>query len=636
MCGICGVIGIDNSDITKRMLNSIVHRGPDENGFYRDDNLQISMGIRRLSIIDLETGSQPLFNEDGTIVLIINGEIYNYLDLRKELEKKEHIFNTNSDGEVLIHLYEEKGIEGLELIRGMYAFCLLDRSKGSVYLARDRLGMKPLYYSIMNDVILFASEIKALLASGKVKRGINPDAIDLFLSFPAIPAPLTMIEGIEALMPANYLEIRGGSSRVVEYWNLSDRLPSSNTFLQFNLEEQAEKLRDLLGNIVREHMVSDVPLGSFLSGGIDSSIISYFASKFSTQKLNTFSIGFDLGKSDKAGFDELSQAHFAAELLGTNHHERIISPKEILDDLTHIIYSMDQPTGDGINSYYISKVAKEKVKVSLSGTGGDELFGGYRWFSDIINNHNLFRRWERIPSLFRKPIEICLSSFHSKRKIFESLSNERGSAFEKAYRNNRWLMLSNFKRVLYNHDFHNPSIKREVFDPIGYHAKKCRERDLFSMITYLQLKYDMADLLLRDCDVMSMSHSIEVRLPFLDHRLVEFSLTIPPEHKIKDGLYKAILRKSMDGLLPSQITSRSKQGFIFPLNIWLKGELRCLIDDALSLESVNKRGFFDPKIVKSLCDKFFSGEIPYFIPWNLTVLELWCRNYIDRNVFDPK
>ncbi|MBU1627112.1 asparagine synthase (glutamine-hydrolyzing), partial [bacterium] len=450
MCGICGTIGFESFEYTRRMMDVMVHRGPDEEGHFIDDNRKISLGIRRLSIIDTKTGSQPLFNEDKSIILVINGEIYNFRDIRNELLNKGHVFNTRSDGEVLVHLYEECGIDSINYIRGMFAFCLFDKKEDVIYLSKDRFGMKPLYFSYVGENLIFASEIKALLASGLIESRINPKALDLYLSFPAVPAPLTIIDGIEALLPAHFMEIKKNKLRKVEYWKLEDHLPTIESPKRINLNEQTEMLRVLLESSVKEHMVSDVPLGSFLSGGIDSSAISYFASKFSGRKLNTFSIGYDIEKTGQKEFDELSQASYAARCLDTNHHELIVSSDDLFNDMPKIIHAMDQPTGNGINSYYVSKAAKEKVTVSLSGTGGDELFGGYPWFIGIMKYYNFVRRWQAIPVFLKKPVSRLLSTIQPARNLTGMLAEKEEPPFDKAYRGNRWVIHEKFKDKLYN------------------------------------------------------------------------------------------------------------------------------------------------------------------------------------------
>ena len=563
MCGICGTVTHESPGLLRSMLDAMKHRGPDEEGSYCDEKLKISLGIKRLSIIDPETGSQPLFNEDKSIVLVTNGEIYNYRELKKDLIKNNHIFKTNADGEVIVHLFEEKGIDAVNSLRGMFAFALLDKNNETLFLVRDRLGMKPLYFSKNGRKIIFASEIKALLASGIINPDINPEALELFLSFPAVPAPLTIIKGIEAILPAHYIEFKKNRLKKIEYWKLQDHLPPHKRSEKLKPREKEEKLGELVENAVKEHMISDVPLGSFLSGGIDSTTISYFASRYSNNSLKTFSIGFHLDSSMSENYNELSQASVASKKLQTNHHEKIITTREITNALPHIIYAMDQPTGNGINSYFISKVAKKKVKVALSGTGGDELFGGYPWFSQIIANYKLLEKWGKIPEPLKIPLRKILTSTKPGGNIPDTLSPKKESQFEKAYRYTRWLMLDNLKKKLLKPDFFKDHLKNDDFDPINFHAKCTRNTDIFSKITFLQLKYDMPDLLLRDCDAMSMSHSIEVRLPFLDHRIVEFAMSIPPKDKIEKGNYKAILRKSMKNYLPAEIVSRKKQGFIF-------------------------------------------------------------------------
>jgi asparagine synthase (glutamine-hydrolysing) len=628
MCGICGIYGHKDSSALLRMCKAIAHRGPDDEGHYIEE--KIALGMKRLSIIDLATGHQPIFNEDHTIWLIANGEIYNYLALRTLLEGKGHQFRTKTDIETIVHLYEDHGEGCLQHLRGMFTLAIWDKPNERLFLARDRLGIKPLYYYYRNGILIFASEIKALLASGFVEKKVSKKALHYFLSFASIPPPLTIIEGIQSLLPGHFLKLEKEQLTTSSYWDINF-CPEARKGESY----YTQGIIELLQESIELRLISDVPLGVFLSGGIDSSTIVALMRQLHPGRIKTFSIGFVDGGER---YNETKHARKVAGYFGTEHQEWMVSATDLLKHLPHIIWAMDQPTGDGINSYFISKFTKEKVTVALSGTGGDELFAGYEWYHKILRWYKLIHYLDKVPW----PANfLILKLMHSQgynfpdRRPYSSTS----SSFESIYRGIRTLFHQEEIRRLFTPHFLEEGIQEcknspNSYDPLTFFASQANKfNDVLHKICYMQLKLDMPNLLLRDIDVMSMIHSLEVRIPYLDHKLVEFVATIPPNLIIKKRQGKYILLQGLSRLLPKEILEREKMGFIFPMDYWLKGPLRNTIEQILSKESIQRRGIFSYESIMHIMKEFYKGRIPYFKLWNLIVLELWYRLYIDNDSF---
>jgi len=624
MCGICGFYiqhkGSPVEAIVRRMTASMVHRGPDDEGFFFQDS--IGLGMRRLSIIDLSTGHQPIPNEDRSVWIVFNGEIYNFQELRACLEAAGHRFRTRSDTESIIHAYEEYGEGCVEHLRGMFAFAIWDERRQCLFVARDRLGIKPLYWSQTPQGFIFASEIKSILASGLVRPTINLEALSHFLSYGAVPAPLTMIEGISALPPAHVLRVEENHLKIRRYWDLPPvpTEPASEAFY-------VRRIRDLLEETIRLHQISDVPLGAFLSGGIDSSAAVALMSRNVDRPIRTFSVGFQEGS---ASLNELRYARMIAEKFGTDHSEVIVGGKEVLDELPNIIWYLDQPSVDGVNSYFVSLAARQGVTVALSGLGADEIFGGYPKFALIPRLMPFVHAWGRVPEVIRS-IVLALAQPVTpvgRRRKLPGLKFVR--SLESFYATSRMILWPDEKLSIFSEQVREALLStRDSVDLLRDYLDGTDE-DLVRQIARLEMRNYMGHMLLRDTDAMSMAHSLEVRVPWLDHKLVEFACAIPEDVKLKNGRTKHLLKESLEDILPEETINRRKQCFEFPLGYWLRHQLKPVVDSVLSRESVEARGLFRYQAVRRIYEDFMTGREPDFVPiWMFTVLELWIRRYMD-------
>ncbi|MEK6546380.1 MAG: asparagine synthase (glutamine-hydrolyzing) [Nitrospinota bacterium] len=626
MCGICGFAGFDDEQLLRRMTSSLVHRGPDEEGFFlARGNEQsaggIGLGIRRLKIIDLQTGSQPIYNEDGDIVIVYNGEIYNYKELKAKSEKKGHKFRSETDTEVIVHLYEDYGAECVKYFHGMFAFAIWDSKRKQLFLARDQIGIKPLYYTELNGRIIFASELKSILQCKEVPSQINLRALDLYLTHLYIPAPLTIFERIYKLLPGHYLIWENGKTKIEKYWDLEVQSKVQD------LDEQSyiEKLQYLLREAVKSHLVSDVPLGAFLSGGLDSSTVVAMMSEVSNQPVKTFTIGY--GKKDES-FNEFKKARLVAKKNGCEHHEYILEPR-VIELLPELVKYFDEPFADSsmIPTYLISKVSREKVTVALTGIGGDELFGGYpRYLGAKIS---LF--YEKSPLFFRQIASL----------IGKNLPETGGSRdwsgrirrfliagtmpFSERYKN--WVSFfdSELKDKLYTEDF-----RFRVKSPkseLDYYFSLLDEK-ILEKIFYVDLKTYLVDDLLCMADRMSMANSLELRVPLCDLNLIEFLARTPFSLKVHGFTFKYLLKRAMAEILPEEILQQKKMGFMIPLNRWISEEMNPLIEEYLSEDTIKKRGYFKPEGIRWLLEQHrlrkrnFADQI-----YTLLILEVWQRSY---------
>lgn len=577
MCGICGEIRWNNSqplemNLLKSMNEAIVHRGPDQDGFYLENGSpSVGLAMRRLSIIDLSTGKQPIENETSDVVVVYNGETYNFQELRDELIAKGHIFRTKSDTEVLVHGYEVWGDEMPKKLNGMFAFALWDKKKKRLILARDRMGIKPLYYALLNDRLVFGSEIKCLLQNPAVPRDIDPFAIDDYLSHRYIPTPRSSYKAIRKLQPATLLIWENKQTRFQPYW---DFVPSDTT--DKGLSYYLEKADGLLADAVKRQMISDVPLGTFLSGGIDSPTITYYAKKYKPDLL-TFNIYF----SDKS-FSERKEASGVAKFLGTNHVEREVSP-HIIDIIPHLIDTFDEPFGDDsmIPTYFLTKMAREKMTVALSGDGGDELFGGYptyladRWAGLYRSLPKFMTAGMIEPLVSRLPVSFNRISLDYKAKAF----------IEAAHRNSPlehfgWTEIFRpaVKEQLYSSSFWNETKNRALAENYEAAWAGAKGRTGLERFLYVDQRTHLQDEFLVKVDRLSMAHSLEVRPPFLDHRIVEFAAEIPFHYKIRGFTLKYLLRRLMKGRLPGYIVNGAKKGFAPPMARWLATDLKSYVE----------------------------------------------------------
>ncbi len=602
-----------------RMCETLVHRGPDDEGIFAKGG--VGLGMRRLSIIDVAGGHQPVFNEDKTVAIVFNGEIYNFLELRPELERRGHRFSTHSDTEVIVHLYEEYGAECVHKLRGMFAFALYDERRRKLLLARDRLGKKPLHYSVVGDRLVFASEIKAILAVAPELAAVNNEAVLQYLYFGYIPDPLTSFLPIQKLPPGHLLEFEGGEIHLRKYWDL----PQYDTHHPSSEEECLEELERRLAEAVRIRLISDVPLGALLSGGTDSSTVVALMARASSQPVKTFSIGFR--------HDDFNEAHYArivAERFGTDHHELVVEPN-VLETVETLTSSLEEPFGDSsmLPTYYVSCLARRHVTVALSGDGGDEIFGGYERYAI----HHRRQKFERIPawarSFYRAQIYPRLPRNMRGRKFSYNVSlpwRERyvdGISFIPAFEREMPLLSREFRELA-----------RESGDPQSLmyrYFDQSPATNPISQMLYVDTKtYMVADVLTK-VDRMSMAASLEVRVPILDHLLVEWVTGLPAEFKIRGGQQKYILRKLAERVgVPREALDRPKQGFALPLVHWMRHELKDLILTVLLEPRTLQRRYFNPQAVQQLLDEHFRGHRNHADRiWRLLMLELWHRNFLE-------
>lgn len=637
MCGIAGIVKLhgpaapEDVAAVQRMTDAQVHRGPDDEGIVSlspASCFSVVLGHRRLAIIDLsEAGKQPMANEDETVWVTYNGEIYNFQELRAELSARGHAFRSRTDTEVLLHGYEEWGIEGLLCrLRGMFAFALCDSRRASYplthtpkfFLARDRLGKKPLYYAWDGRRLLFASELKALLASGLVERRLNPAALVAYLTFGSVPAPLTMLDGVEALLPGCYLTLEGGKLERKVYWRLAFEEDQRLTE-----EEAVERLRALLQEAVRLRLVADVPLGAFVSGGVDSSAIVALMREGTGGPIRTYSMVFE-----EKDFSEGSFARVVAQRFAAQHTEYVVTPDEVLRELPCIIEAMDQPTIDGVNVYFVSKVTRENgTVVALSGIGGDELFGGYASFRLVPWLYRAAQVAHAMPGgrwLSERAVSVTGPNGRAQklRALFRSAPSP-----EMAYLAIRGLFVDEDLKALVNPDLLKQALRR--FTPVGYLQEITAGSDglrLPNTVSLLELRTYMHNQLLRDTDVMSMAHSLEVRVPFLDHVLVEFLATVPVKYKLTTSP-KALLVKALNGKLPREVIERPKWTFTFPFEWWLAGPWRTWIEESLNNGNTE---VFNPQGIQSLWSGFLKCRVHWSRVWALVVLQFWIDAILDR------
>jgi asparagine synthase (glutamine-hydrolysing) len=630
MCGICGVAGgepDEGRELVGRMCAAMVHRGPDEDGSIHRDG--VTFGMRRLSIIDVEGGSQPIHNEDSTIWVAQNGEIYNHLELRKLLVAAGHSFTTQSDTEVLVHGYEEWGEALVERLNGMFAFAVLDLRRGRVWLARDRMGIKPLHYAVDGRRLVFASELKALFCDPVLRRDLDPVALDEYLAFEFVPSPRSIVRGISKLPPAHTLEwwLGSGIHRLHRYWSptLGEEDAASR---KPRLEERCEELRSVLRESVRKELISDVPLGVFLSGGIDSSAVTAMMSQLGGD-VKSFSVGF----ADRS-FDESRYARQVAAHLGTDHRELTLEPSMLLDLIPKLPVLLDEPLGDAsiIPTYLLSAFTRGHVKVALGGDGGDELFAGY----PTVQAHRLAGYYNRAPRLLRRgliepvvrrlPVSRDNLSFDFRAKRFVS-----GAPHPVPERHQRWMgsFAAEERTALLSADMRDQlaGAHRPLADHDGVgHREPLNQVLLMDMRLYLE-----NDILVK-LDRASMMASLEGRVPLLNNDFVEYATRLPLDMKLRGLRSKFLFKRALRGLLPDKILNRPKKGFGIPVANWFRGPLKEQMLSVLSPERVARKGFFDPAAVASLVGDHLSGRRDNRKQlWTLFVFELWHDGYLARS-----
>lgn len=621
MCGIAGILTYNRqtrapTEILDRMLGSIKHRGPDDDGRLVDHEL--AMGMRRLSIIDLVDGKQPMFDCSGRYGIIFNGEIYNYRELQGDLESRGHKLATQSDTEVIIHLFEELGAECVHQLRGMFAFAIWDKKERELFIARDRLGIKPLYYTEIEGSLIFASEIKALLDHPAVGANLDYRSLSQYLSLKYVPAPNTMFAGIRSLEPGHSLYVRNGQTEISRYWDISFK---KNKLIKTD-EEYAEELLHLLRESVKLRLRSDVPFGAFLSGGLDSSIIVALMAEVMDEPVKTFSVGF----SDAGNQDELPYARQVADHFGCEHHSFEITARDFLDNAENVLWHMDQPISDHatVATFMVAKLARQHVKMVLTGEGGDELFAGYARYEGerfaSLNNvipapiGQLIRSGARVlPGLRRAKVAIDALTIKDEATRFANWFPMLSDDMKAELLTGRMAEL----RAGAANVFRDCLDRTDATDPLD-------------RMLYTDTKLWLADFLLLRGDKLTMANSLEARVPLLDHKLVEFAASLPTSMKLRGRTRKYLLKKVGSTLLPGSIVNRKKQGFPIPIDRWLRNEARELVNDTLCPGIIKQRGLFDPGYVSKLVADHESGYFNYSKEiWGLVSVEMWMRQFVD-------
>jgi asparagine synthase (glutamine-hydrolysing) len=630
MCGIAGLYFPNHQDKLKteikRMTDALTHRGPDDEGFYIGNS--VALGHRRLSIIDLATGHQPIFNEDKNKCIVFNGEIFNFKELKAELEDRGHRFSTLSDTETILHAYEEWGEECVQRFRGMFAFCIWDSRNESLFIARDRFGIKPLFYAYYDGKFVFSSEIKSILSDPGLRRTIDSEALAAYFMFSYIPAPLTIYSQIKKMLPGHTLVFKKGQIVTKQYWDLSFKADREK-----KEEEFIAEFLDLLKESVRLRLISDVPLGAFLSGGIDSSAVVALMSGQLSSPVNTFTIGFG---GDTDGFDdERKYARLMAERYRTKHREYEVSPDINEELVNRLVTSFDEPFADDgmIPSYFVSKMARENVTVALSGLGGDEAFGGYERYLGFQMSHY----YNKMPFLIRKQlfqrvVEKIPEGSLGGAKVNHLKRFVRSSALVEG---ERYLGFISKISEKYQHSFFSEGQDfRETFEPSKKrflsHFESDQADDTLNKVFYCDIKTYLPDDILACTDRMSMQHGLEVRVPFLDHKLMEYCATIPPEMKIKWFRKKYLLKKAVSPLLPPTVLQHKKQGFVGPMAKWLQNELKGLTLEKLSDKNLKKHGLLNTDTVQTVLKEHYNGtETNDTLIWSLLIFQSWFDLYID-------
>ncbi len=628
MCGICGVVNLDpqaavDSDVLTAMNLTIRHRGPDDDGTFVDRG--VGLAIRRLSIIDLAGGHQPVHNEQKTVWTVFNGEIYNFRDLKTRLEAQGHHFYTKTDTETLVHAYEQHGEEFVKQLNGMFGFAIWDSAARKLILARDRMGIKPLYYTLVNGTLIFGSELRAVMAHPAVARRLNLEALSAYLAYEYVPTPLSIIEGVHKLPPGHVLVFDAAGLRVLPYWTLE--LEHSEEPSKKTEEEYAEELSERLRESVRMELMSDVPLGVFLSGGIDSSSLAVMMSQLNPGQVQSFSVRFE-----DQSFDESTYARQVAQHLGIQHHETTLEPKVMLELVPKLPDILDEPQGDSslIPTFLLCQFAREHVKVALGGDGGDELLAGY----DMMPGHRLMsyyqhaipyplRRYVVSPAVRHIPVSMNNLTFDFKAKRFVS-----GDGAPPEERHQRWLgsFVPEQLGQLLSQDTVSALDGADPYSFVRHHWAECHAKQTLNKVLYLDTKMYLDGTILTKLDRASMAVSLEARVPLLNSVFVDFATRVPMQYKLKGLTTKYIFRKAMQPYLPANILKRKKKGFNMPVAKWLNKELRPLATDVFSESRLRQRGIFNPEYVGQLLREHQAGiKDNRKLLWTLLAFELWAE-----------
>lgn len=632
MCGICGIVGEreGREALLQRMNDVLTHRGPDDEGLYIASD--IAMAMRRLSIIDLQTGHQPIHNEDKSIWIVFNGEVYNFPELRGELEGKNHRFLTNTDTEVIVHLYEEMGHDAVSKLNGMFAFAIWDERKKELFLARDRLGIKPLYYWDGPNYFLFASELKSILQDVSIPRRVHFPSLSHYMSLLYVPGESSIIEGIKRLPPGHWLSLKNGRKTTRQYWDIkfAPRIRASE-------EEYCENIRSLLKLSVKRRLISDVPIGVLLSGGIDSSAIVGIASELVGRNLKTFSLGFT-GENEE-DWNELPLARNVAKRYGTDHHELVLTPPRLMDDLLDMVWHLDEPYAGGLPSYYVFRFMRQSVTVGLSGMGGDELFGNYGKYTTYFDSrrariglfyHNLSPAQRKVfNAIFHLPWGLL---GHDRAWIVRNIPTYSRNLANFYYFQRWYYFTEERKRELFN------GVNSGMSDASANTAqyledlyKLSRSKDIINKICYTDLKTQFTDEFLFFTDRLSMCSSLEARVPFMDHELVEYVCRIPGQTRTHRDDIKYLLKKAVRDIVPGENLSAPKRGFVIPINLWLRGEFRNVLLSLSNRERLLEQGYFDPDFIQNYVQTHLSGEGDHtWQLWAFLMFQLWHILYIEH------
>jgi asparagine synthase (glutamine-hydrolysing) len=628
MCGICGKLNFEpdagiNPGLLRDMLASIRHRGPDDQGTYVTP--QVALGHSRLSIIDLDSGHQPLSNEDGTVWIVFNGEIYNFQELRRSLVSRGHVFRTHSDTEVIVHLYEDLGPRCLEKLRGMFAFAIWDERTQTLLLARDRVGIKPLYYYQTSHSLAFASEIKAILADPTVPREVRPEIVDRFLTFLYLPGEETLLKGIQKLAPGSYLRAQNGRTEIRQYWDLE--FPERARSL--TLRQAQQELVDLLAETVELHMIADVPVGVLLSGGVDSTAVLSLAAERTSKEINSYTVGF----SDSSVADERPYARLAAKTFGSRHHEMTITARDFLDFLPRYVWHMEEPVCEppAIAMYYVSKLARQDVKVLLSGEGGDEAFAGYSNYRNLL----WLERLKGIAPPLNGTVARGLTSANALLRSsvlnkYAPLVSARFPDYYYSRTSNPFRYRGNGLGSLYDTGFLATIDQEQTLEPLYRLHRHVRGKHPLNAMLYIDTKTWLPDDLLIKADKITMANSLELRVPLLDHKVLEFAASLPSRMKVNGFTTKYLAKKALADRIPAAILNRRKAGFPVPYESWLRNELRGWVHDVLLDRTTTSRGYFAASEVRKLLAsddtcRSYSKEI-----FSLLAFELWHRAFLDQ------
>jgi asparagine synthase (glutamine-hydrolysing) len=627
MCGIAGVAFRDSKQASTRqflqpMCDVMRHRGPNDEGYWTGEGAGLCM--RRLSIIDLAGGHQPIANEDGTVHVVLNGEIYNFQELRTQLEAKGHRFRTQSDTEAIVHLYEEHGEACVEFLRGMFAFALWDQRKGRLLLARDRLGKKPLHYALLGDRLLFASEMKSILACRDVPRAVDPVSLDQFLTFEYVPGERTLFKSIRRLLPGHRLVWEQGRMQIDAYWRLAFEPDTTRS-----LASWADELRDTLRESVRLRLISDVPLGVLLSGGIDSSALVALMRQTTSGDIRTFSIGFE-----DQSYNELVYARLIAKRFETRHEEFMVKP-DATTLAQRLVDHFDEPFADvsAIPTFLVCSMAQQRVTVALGGDGGDELFGGY----DAYLAQAMAGRYAALPALLRRcliePAATALRPTSQKKGLVNRIKRfTEGMQHPQSLGHARWMV---FLTEREKERLYTPALREQIrglsgYEPVLAAAARYQALDPLSRAMAVDIATYLPDDILVKVDRMSMATSLEVRAPLLDHRVVELAARIPSAFKIRGSETKVVFREAMRPLLPAETLAKPKQGFSIPIKNWLRGELRDMLRSYLAAERLARHGYVSPPLVQRWVREHLNGSQNHAHRlWCLMMLEMWHERYID-------